>query len=65
MADVQHGDVELGNQSFKVGQYVGLALAVERGQRLVHQQQLGAGSQRPRKRHTLPLTARQSVAMAL
>jgi hypothetical protein len=40
------------------GQHLGLALGVQRGQGLVHQQQARAGGQRPGNGHALALAAR-------
>ena len=45
MTDVEHGDVQLLVQALQVGQHLLLALEIERGQRLVHQQQARAGHQ--------------------
>ena len=41
VADVEHGNVQFVVQAFEVGQDLLLAREVERGQRLVHQQQRG------------------------
>ena len=65
MAHVQHRNVKFAVQLFEVGQDFGLALRVERGQRLVQKQQARAGGQGARDRHTLTLAARQGVGSAL
>ncbi len=51
-------------QALEVGQDFCLALHIQRGQRLVHQQQAWAGGQCACDRHALPLPARQRVAAA-
>ena len=57
MADVQHRDVQFVVQAFQVRQNLALALAVEGRERLIHQQQLRAGEQRPGDADTLALAA--------
>jgi len=59
MGDVQHRQAQLARQPLEVGQQFGLACGIQRGQRLVHQQQARAGGQRARDRHPLALAARQ------
>ena len=51
-------------QAFEEGKDFVLRRAVERRQRLVHQQQLGSRQQRATNRDTLPLAARQVVGRA-
>ncbi len=59
MGDQYHRQCQLAVQALQVGQDLGLALGVQRGQRLVHQQQARAGGQRAGNRHALALAARQ------
>ena len=61
MADIDHRDRQLAVQPLQVGQHLGLARRVQRGQRLVHQQQARAGGQRARDGHALALAAGQGV----
>jgi hypothetical protein len=57
MADIDDRDVRLVAQPLDIGQDLGLARLVERGERLVHQDQLGAGHQRPADGDALLLAA--------
>jgi hypothetical protein len=57
MADVDQRDVEFLAQAFQPGQEFLLAGMVERGQRLVHQQQARLREERPGDRHALLLAA--------
>ena len=52
-------------ERFDQRQDLELALGVERGERLVHQQDLRRGKQRPADRHPLPFAARQPRRLAL
>ena len=47
MADVDDGNAALVAQALDVGHDLRLARLIERGQRFVHQQQPGAGEERP------------------
>ena len=59
VGDVEHRDGKALMQPFQEGQDLVPALAVERGERLVHQQQLRVGQQRAPDRHALALAAGQ------
>ncbi len=59
VADVDHGNVQLALQPVEVGQQLGLARGIERGQWFVHQQQRGAGCQCARDGHALAFAARE------
>ena len=61
VGDIQHGDLQAVAQGFQPGQYVLLAGAVQRGQRLVQQQHARLARQRPRNRHPLALAAGERV----
>ena len=63
VADVEHGDLQFVVQAFEVGQDFVLAREVERGQRLVHQQQARAGEQRAGDGDALALAAREAVRL--
>ena len=63
VADIDHRQPER-LQPHQVGQDLGLALGVQAGQRLVHQQQAGVRQQRPPDRHPLALPARERVRPA-
>jgi hypothetical protein len=65
MADVDDGDAQFFVQPVQIGQHLGLAPRVQRGQRLVHQQQGRAGGQRACDGHALALAARQRIGPAL
>ena len=65
MADIDDRHADLVAQPLDVGQDLGLALLVERGERLVHQQQARVGEQRAADRDALLLAARQRVGPAL
>jgi hypothetical protein len=54
------GDAQFFVQAVQVGQHLGLAPRVQRGQRLVHQQQRRAGGQGARDGHALALAAGQA-----
>jgi hypothetical protein len=60
VGDVEHRDAQLARQPLEPGQQLGLARGVQRGQRLVHQQQARAGGQRAGDGHALALAARQA-----
>ena len=59
MADIDDRDLRLVAQPLDIGQDLALARLVERGERLVHQEELRAGKQRTADRHTLLFAARQ------
>ena len=61
VGDIQHGDLQPVAQRLQPGQYVLLAGAVQRRQRLVQQQHARLARQRPRNRHPLALAAGQRV----
>ena len=61
VADIQHRYIQLGMQTLKVGQDLGLALAVECSERLVHQQQFRAGQQGAGNTDPLTLATRQVI----
>ena len=65
VADEQDRDAGLTAQALEIGQDLALAGLVERGQRLVEQEQARAGEQRPADRHALPLAARERAGPAL
>ena len=65
MADIDDRDLRLVAQPLDIGQDLGLARVVERGQRLVHQDQLRAGEQRAADRDALLLAARQQAGPAV
>ncbi len=57
MADIEDRDRELVPQPLDEGQQLALAGRIERGERLVHQQELRRGEQRPADGDPLPLAA--------
>ena len=59
MADVEDGDVDVLRQPLQIRQQLAFARQIERGQRLVHQQQFRRGQQRAADRHPLFFTTRQ------
>ena len=59
MAHVDDGDRQLSRQPVEIGQHFRLARRVERGERLVHQQQLRARGERAGNGDALALAARQ------
>jgi len=61
MADIDHGNVELVAQLFQIGEDFGLAFAVERGKRLVHQKDARASQERTSNTDALTLTARKRI----
>ena len=65
VADVEDRHADLVAQPLDVGQDLGPPLLVERGERLVHQQQPRMGEQRAADRDPLLLAARQRVRPAL
>jgi hypothetical protein len=65
VADVEHGQVELVAQALDIGQHLGLARRVQRGQRFVHQQQARLRQQGTADRHALALPPGQRVRRAL
>src|SRR3546814_10259102 len=60
MADIDDGNADLVAQTLDIRQDFRLTLFVERGQRLVHQEQPRAGEQCPPDRHPLLLAAGQA-----
>ena len=60
VADIEHGNFQFVVQAFEVGQDFLLEVVVERCQRFVHQEQLGAGQERPRDGDALALAARET-----
>ena len=64
VADNRAPDVELVVQAFEVGQDLLLATVVERGERLVHEQDARTGEQRARHADALALATGQSVRHA-
>ncbi len=64
MGHVQDRQVEGVAQVLDVGQHLGLARRIERGQRLVHQQQPRLREQRAADRHPLAFATRQRVRTA-
>ena len=65
VADIDDRDADLVAQPLDVGQDLGLARLVERGERLVHQQEARAGEQRPADRDALLLAAGESARPAV
>ena len=65
MADVDDGDAQFFVQPVQIGQDLGLATRVQRGQGLIHQQQCRAGGQRACDGHALALAARKRIGPAL
>ena len=65
VADIQHRNVQLAAQALQVGQDFLFALQVERGQRLVHQQQARVHGQCPRNADPLALATRQGARFAV
>jgi len=63
--DIDRGDAEFLLQPPDVAPQVHPQLGIEVGQRLVHQQHLGADHQRPRQAHTLLLAAAELVRQPL
>ena len=57
MADIDDGHARLVAQALQIGQDLGLALLVERGERLVHQEKARRGEQRPADGDALLLAA--------
>ena len=64
MADVEHGNVQVGLQAVQVGQDFGLAFGVQGGQGFVHQQHLRAGGQGAGNGHALAFAAGQGGRLA-
>ncbi len=64
MADVDDRNVEFVAQALDVVEDLGLARHVERGQRLVHQQDARLGEQRAADGHALLLPARERRGLA-
>ena len=52
-------------QAFEIGQDVGLARLVQRGERFVHQQEARRSQDRPAQRHALPFAARERAGAAV
>ena len=65
VADEDDGYADLVAQSLDVVDDLGLAGHVERGQRLVHEQQLRLGHERAAQRHALALAAREGAGPAV
>ena len=65
MTDVEHRYIQLGVQALEIRQDLALALAVERSQGLIHQQQPGAGEQGPGDTDPLALATGQVVRRPL
>ena len=59
VADIDHRYLRFVAQAFQVGQDVALARGIERGQRLIEQQQARAHQQRAADRDALTLAARE------
>src|SRR5258708_40195797 len=64
MADVDDGHPDLVAETFEIRQDLVLARIVERRKRLIHEQQLGRGQQRPAYGHSLLLAAREKARTA-
>ena len=65
VGDDHEGDADLVLQADQLELHLLAQLAIERRERLVEQQHLGALDQGARERHALPLTARELVGPAL
>src|SRR5260370_6129993 len=64
MADVDDGHPDLVAETFEIRQDLVLARIVERRKRIIHEQQLGRGQQRPAYGHSLLLAAREKARTA-
>jgi hypothetical protein len=65
MADIEHRNVQLAVQPLQVGQDFLLALQVERGQRLVHQQQARVDGQGTGDADPLAFATREQIGFAV
>ena len=62
---IQHRNIQLRMKLLQPGQDVGLALGIQRGQGLIHEQDARAAGQRTRNGHSLALSARKLMRHAL